>query len=525
MQAESESIAPAAGSESIAPAAGSESVAPAADPRIGEILQERYCIVSKLGEGGMGSIYEAEHQLIGRRVAVKCLHKKYTGDPEVVERFRREARAATSVGNEHIIDVTDMGDFPDGTPFFVMEHLEGRELADVIEYEGPLTIGRTVRIARQVCEALAAAHGKHIVHRDLKPENIFIIRRQGNPDFVKVLDFGVSKMRESAERVERSLTKTGITMGTPHYMSPEQAQGSRETDHRTDIYALGVIVYLALTGDVPFDGDSLAGLMVKVMTAEPPPMRRYRSDIPESLEAIVGKMLAKHPEDRFTGADEVAQALAPYDGFDDPPVRAGDPSIVPPKPFVPRSKRPEMTRSMASMHISRIRSVTGTLPDIKQHRRWLIVAAALLGVGGLAALAWTGSGDIREKPKLRPAVQTVTPPPAKPEPVARSVREEVRVRIAVLPEDAELTLDGTRFPSPLDAARPRSLEPVTIRITREGYQPIEELTVFDRERELEFVMEPVPAPRPKRALKRARKRRARSKTSKESSTTRFREDF
>jgi serine/threonine protein kinase len=165
------------------------------DPLIGTLVSGRYRVVSKLGEGGMGRVYEAQHELIGKRVALKCLNAEYATHPVVVERFKREARAATAVGNEHIVDVTDLGDLPDGSPFIVMEHLEGRELADLIN-EGPLTLGRAVRILDQVCDALHAAHAKGIVHRDLKPENIFLIPRGGNEDFVKVLDFGISKMRE-----------------------------------------------------------------------------------------------------------------------------------------------------------------------------------------------------------------------------------------------------------------------------------------------------------------------------------------
>ncbi|QQR91398.1 MAG: serine/threonine protein kinase [Myxococcales bacterium] len=279
------------------------------DPKIGTILQDRYRIVRKLGEGGMGDVYEAEHTLIGRHVAVKCLLPEFAKNPEVVERFKREARAATMVGNEHIIDVTDMGQLPDGSPFIVMEMLEGREFAGLIEDEGPLPVGRTVRIIQQVCNALSAAHAKGIVHRDLKPENIFLVTKHGNPDFVKVLDFGISKVKEHKDSVQKSLTRTGVMMGTPHYMSPEQAQGLATTDHRTDIYALGVISYLALAGRVPFDGDTLPSLMVQVMTTEAEFLTDLRQDIPEALDAVIRKALTKDPADRYASAADLRRHL------------------------------------------------------------------------------------------------------------------------------------------------------------------------------------------------------------------------
>ncbi|MCA9602619.1 MAG: serine/threonine protein kinase, partial [Myxococcales bacterium] len=196
-----------------------------ADDKVGLVLGGKYRILRKLGAGGMGSVYEAEHELIGKRVAIKTLNAEFVKEPSVVERFRREARAATAAGNEHIIDVTDLGELPDGSPFLVMEFLEGQDFSGVLESEGALPAGRVARIVRQVCDALGAAHAQGIVHRDLKPENIFLVQRKGDRDFVKVLDFGISKMREAGEGVNKSLTQTGTALGTPHYMSPEQAQG------------------------------------------------------------------------------------------------------------------------------------------------------------------------------------------------------------------------------------------------------------------------------------------------------------
>ncbi|MCA9536002.1 MAG: serine/threonine protein kinase, partial [Myxococcales bacterium] len=287
------------------------------DPLVGTLVSERYRILRKLGEGGMGRVYEAQHELIGKQVALKCLNAEFATHPIVVERFKREARAATAVGNEHIVDVTDLGDLPDGSPFIVMEHLNGRELADLIE-EGPLTLGRAVRIMEQVCDALAAAHAKGIVHRDLKPENIFLVTRGGNEDFVKVLDFGISKMKEPEETAP-SLTRTGMAMGTPQYMSPEQAQGMMSTDHRTDVYALGVILYRMLTGEVPFSAETFPMLIVQIVTTDAPSVLALRPDLPTAVDEIIARALARDVRDRFQSVTELARALQPFREVSDAP--------------------------------------------------------------------------------------------------------------------------------------------------------------------------------------------------------------
>ena len=169
----------------------------ARDPLIGQTLQDRYRIVRRLGTGGMGAVYEGEHLIIKKRVAIKVLHPQFATSPEVVARFQQEALAATAIGHEHIVEVNDMGRLADGALFMVLEYLAGRDFADLIEKEGPLTIGRTVHIVSQMCDALQAAHDKGIVHRDLKPENVFLVKRIGNPDFAKVLDFGISKVQDA----------------------------------------------------------------------------------------------------------------------------------------------------------------------------------------------------------------------------------------------------------------------------------------------------------------------------------------
>ena len=292
------------------------------DERIGIVVADRYRIAKVLGVGGMGGVYEAEHLLIGKKVALKCLHREYARDRDIVERFKREARAATLIGNDHIIDVTDMGDLPDGSPFLVMEFLAGRPLAALCEL-GPLPVRRAVHIARQICSALGAAHDKGIVHRDLKPENVFLIERNGDPDFVKVLDFGISKMHSSG--VDRGLTRTGMAMGTPSYMSPEQAQGSKNLDHRTDLWALGVILYEMLAARRPFDADSYPLLLMNIVATDPDPVAWYRKDLPPALADAVMKCLVKDQEGRIHTMRELSEALAPFEAVEIE-VQLGDPT-------------------------------------------------------------------------------------------------------------------------------------------------------------------------------------------------------
>ncbi|MBK6534517.1 MAG: serine/threonine protein kinase, partial [Deltaproteobacteria bacterium] len=276
----------------------------ARDPLLGQLIQDRYLVVRKLGEGGMGRVYEAEHTLVKRRMAIKCLHAQYASNSDVLGRFLREAQAAGSIGNEHIVDVIDMGRMADGAPFMALEFLDGRDLADVLKEFGQLPIGRAVRVMRQVCDAVGAAHERGIVHRDLKPENVFLIARGANPDFVKVLDFGIAKFLSGESGGGR--TGTGVMVGTPEYMSPEQIEDTKNVDHRSDLYALGVILYTALAGRPPFRTESIAKLAYEVCTLPPPPIRDARPDLPPALAAVIEQLLAKTPDARIQSAREVS---------------------------------------------------------------------------------------------------------------------------------------------------------------------------------------------------------------------------
>jgi serine/threonine protein kinase len=275
---------------------------------VGSIIDGRYKVTELIGEGGMGKVYLAEHVEIGKRVALKVLHPSYSRMPDLVERFRREARAASKIGHPNIVDVTDSGSTPDGSVYFVMEYLEGVELGSVIEREGALDIARALRITTQICRALSAAHREGIIHRDLKPENIYLITRGGEADFVKVLDFGIAKTTEAEAARERRLTSPGMAMGTPEYMAPEQAAG-RPADARTDVYSLGAIMYEMTTGVPPYQGDNFMEILTKKATLDPPPPISIRAELPEPVSSLVLAAMSRNPDVRPQSMDALEYEL------------------------------------------------------------------------------------------------------------------------------------------------------------------------------------------------------------------------
>ena len=278
---------------------------------IGRTVGGRYIIKGVLGEGGMGTVYEAEHLGLGRAVAVKVLNPSQAKKRVAVKRFQQEARAAGAIGHPNICEVYDLGLLDDGSPYLVMEKLIGTTLADRISREGGLPFDELADVMTQVLSGLIAAHDKGIVHRDIKPENIFLARRVGCPPIVKILDFGVSKMMPQFQGGEEQLdlTRTGMVMGTPYYMSPEQARGERNLDGRVDVYACGVMMYEALVGKRPFLAPNYNALLLSIINTTPKAIRDIRPATPIALEAIVIHSMAKARDDRYPSANAVLRDI------------------------------------------------------------------------------------------------------------------------------------------------------------------------------------------------------------------------
>jgi eukaryotic-like serine/threonine-protein kinase len=308
---------------------------------LGQILSDRYRVDTLLGEGGMGAVYLGEHQLMRKRVAIKVLHPEMMQNTEVVQRFEREAMAGGRIDHPNVAAATDFGRTPDGSFFLVLEYIEGRSLRAALE-AGALPADVAVHVAYQVAQALGKAHGLGIVHRDLKPENVMLVERDGDPNFVKVLDFGIAKVPvdevagQAVAAPGQGLTRLGVMYGTPEYMAPEQALG-QEIDARADLYALGIVLYEMLCGSRPFLSESVVGLVTQHVTAKPPPLAPRVPGLLPALEAAVLRLLEKSPDQRFAGARELADDLARIaqqlgGGYLTPP--------VPPAPLAQRSPVP-----------------------------------------------------------------------------------------------------------------------------------------------------------------------------------------
>ncbi|MGH7272561.1 MAG: protein kinase domain-containing protein, partial [Polyangiaceae bacterium] len=286
---------------------------PTSDPLIGQILGAKYKVVRLIGEGGMGAVYEGEQSLgtAKRKVAIKTLHPHLSRDAKIKARFEREVGTIAELEHPNTIQVYDFGSTPEGILYIVMEFLQGKSLADVIEKEGALPPGRAENILRQVCGSLEEAHARGIVHRDLKPDNVVLVERAGKKDFVKVLDFGIAKRSKEEDKEEQKLTQQGMVLGTPPYMSPEQFTG-RPIDLRSDIYSLGVMAYEMLSGKLPFKADTAWEWATQHMTQPPVPLESLPEAAAASaaMRAALRRALAKSPEERFQSVSEFMDAFS-----------------------------------------------------------------------------------------------------------------------------------------------------------------------------------------------------------------------
>ncbi len=281
------------------------------EPSIGAVLGKRYVIDAVLGKGGMGTVYSALDLQLERKVAIKVLHEADAMDEVAVLRFKREALALGKLGHPHLCTVYDVGSVDTGVPYIVMEHLDGMSLGQRLKQAPALSTSLLVHVLSQACEALTVAHDAGVMHRDIKPDNIFLVREQGSTWSAKLLDFGVAKFSNNGMLgdAEASLTKTGMVMGTPYYMSPEQARGQRDIDGRVDVYAMGVVAYEALCGKRPFAGTPLNLVLVKVLSERPESLAVTRPDLTAEIVAVVEKAMSKNRDYRYATAREFGHDL------------------------------------------------------------------------------------------------------------------------------------------------------------------------------------------------------------------------
>jgi hypothetical protein len=343
-----------------------------------------YAIERELGRGGMGAVYVGVHEVIGKRAAVKVLVGAAATDEDLVQRFVNEARAASAIRHPGIVEVYDYGVDEDGRAYLVMELLEGESLAARMKAHGQLAIPAAVAIARRVALALGAAHEAGIIHRDLKPDNVFL-----DGERVVLLDFGIAKLMGAGPGVSGARTVTGALLGTPQYMSPEQCEGAREVDHRSDLYSLGCTLYQMLTGRLPFEANGVGGWIGAHLHVAPPPLDVYCPAASPELAAIVARLLAKAPDDRFRSGEDLAAALS------DPAASR----IAPPPPIPPTPAAASLLALPAARRGAPLSLV-------------LLLAALAIGLGVVLLIKSLGGGD-------------GDPPPPPPQPTPRAMRDEV----------------------------------------------------------------------------------------------------
>ena len=425
---------------------------------VGVLLLGRYQVLERIGDGGMGAVYLAEHTTILKKFAIKVLSAQLSLREDHVDRFMREARSASMINHPSVVEITDFGMTPDGQPFFVMEYLQGQDLAQVVGETGPMAWKRARPIMLQVCSALQAAHEQGIVHRDIKPGNIVLVKRGGAAEHVKVLDFGIAKVL-GQDPDAKGLTQSGVVVGTPEYMSPEQGWG-QPVDHRGDIYALGVLLYELLTAKIPFSGTTMMEILNRHMF-EVPDIKH--PNIPEEVGPIILKAMQKDRTLRFQSMNEMAAAVEAV-GTGASPVTVVDEEIK--TPWGPVTAR------------------FNTVPAAAQQRSWvwLSVLSAVVAVGAVVYAMMPDDAPPADPAPPPPVVAQAdpTPPPPPPEqprvvipPEAARVRFQIStpgVEAQILDARDEGQYGKTNDPEGVDVKK--SDDPITLILRADGYEDL-----------------------------------------------------
>jgi serine/threonine-protein kinase len=476
-----------------------------AEPRelpSGTMLDDKYRIDELLAVGGMGAVYVGTHTKLRKRVAIKVLNPGLSSPP-MIERFHREAITASQIGHEGIAQVTDIGTSKDGEPFLVMELLEGESLARRMKTAGALPIEVACELGCSILSPLGAAHRAGIIHRDLKPDNVFLVR-QSRGEMVKLLDFGISRAQGLDQ--EFRLTTTGLVLGTPYYMSPEQARGDNVITPSTDLYSLGVMLYEMLIGAVPISGENYNQLMYRVMTGEYVTPRQIRGEIPEALEQLIIHAMASDPTHRPRSAEEFEQALLM---FCRPTYREHQIERISAQGFAPALTPAPMTKSQSNMQYA------GTAPNtpvptpmhgpVAKSRKGLIIGIiAMLAVGGGIAVAVIATSSPTIDPIVAtptPGPVTMTPAPPPPKPVEPAAPAQITLKFEVTPASAVVEVDGKKVDGDLTVDKDTTTH--KLHVSAAGYGAHDEEIHFDMTQRLtvdlakQATVAPVGAKQPK----------------------------
>ncbi|MCP4600960.1 MAG: serine/threonine protein kinase [Proteobacteria bacterium] len=446
----------------------------------GTILDGKYELSRLLGEGGMGTVYEATHKLIGRRLAVKFLHPQYVTSEEVVTRFQREAQAAAAIGHENIIEVTDMGKMEDDSPYIVMEFLDGKDVKAAITEDKVLSTSRAARIMVQALSALHAAHEVGIIHRDLKPENIYLIEKSDRPDYVKILDFGISKFRSLESEGSKGLTQTGTVLGTPYYMSPEQARGDQNLSSRSDIYAMGVMLYQMLTGSLPFDAPNYNALLIKILTEDHVSPDELNPSLPPELVETINIAMDRDPERRFPTCLDFRQRLLPF--LPDSSNIRLETGLSPASRTAVQAALSTDTETPLEMTQSTFIKPASKLP--------FIIGGALLAIAAVVGVIFFGFSGEKKAPAnavvAGPATQSKEEKDSTKDESAKKV-ENINLEISATPQKARIKIDGTEMKgNPYVGSFPKDSNMHQVEIVADGFIAETAQIQLDRDQKLSY---------------------------------------